>query len=131
MSVVYLDSCVVIDVLDTKAPHYEWAVSALEQYAELSISPIAFSEICAPLRTVEEALSLLKDLNLTLRAPCHRTLFLASKKHLEYRRRSGKKSGVLSDFFIGAQAAVEKGRLITRNKGRFSTYFPMLDILCP
>ena len=131
MPVVYVDSCVIIDVLDASAPHYDWSVSELERHPALSISPIAFSELCAPLPSIEVALSLLNDLGLSLRFPCHRALFLASKKHLEYRRRGGKKSGVLSDFFIGAQATVEKGSLITRDKGRFVTYFPTLDVICP
>ncbi len=34
-------------------------------------------------------------------------------------------------FFIGAHAAVEKYQLMTRDKGRLSTYFPSVKLIIP
>ncbi|MGC8542063.1 MAG: type II toxin-antitoxin system VapC family toxin, partial [Phycisphaerae bacterium] len=48
-----------------------------------------------------------------------------------YRRRGGEKIAVLPDFFIGAHAAIEGLKLITRDMGRYRTYFPRLDIISP
>jgi predicted nucleic acid-binding protein len=65
-------------------------------------------------------------------APISRdALFLAGKVFLQYRRNNGKKSNVLPDFFIGAHAAVNQYKLMTRDKGRFSTYFPTVELIIP
>jgi len=58
-------------------------------------------------------------------------LFLAGKAFLQYKKRKGGKSNVLPDFFIGAHAAVAGYQLITRDKGRFSTYFPSVKLIIP
>jgi predicted nucleic acid-binding protein len=46
-------------------------------------------------------------------------------------RRGGSKLQVPPDFFIGAHAAVEGWPLLTRDAGRFKTYFPTLEVLAP
>ena len=58
-------------------------------------------------------------------------LFLAGKAYLDYRRNKGTKKSPLPDFFIGAQAAVLGMDLITRDEGRYRTYFPTVRIICP
>ncbi|MEO1925437.1 MAG: hypothetical protein ABGY08_05555 [Gammaproteobacteria bacterium] len=50
---------------------------------------------------------------------------------MQYKKRKGGKSNVLPDFFIGAHAAVAGYQLITRDKGRFSTYFPSVKLIIP
>ena len=58
-------------------------------------------------------------------------LFLAGKAFLQYRRKSGAKTGVLPDFFIGAHAAVAGIPLLTRDTRRYLTYFPKLALISP
>ena len=58
-------------------------------------------------------------------------LFLAGKAYLSYRRGKGTKKSPLPDFYIGAQAAVLDMDLITRDEGRYRTYFPTVRIICP
>jgi len=43
----------------------------------------------------------------------------------------GRKGNVLPDFFIGAHAAVSDFQLITRDRGRFSTCFPTVELIMP
>lgn len=57
--------------------------------------------------------------------------FLAGKAFVEYRRRGGKKRSPLPDFFIGAHAAVEGLRLLTRDPARYRTYFPTVELISP
>ena len=40
-----------------------------------------------------------------------------------------RKINVLPDFFIGAHAAVAGYKLISRDTGRFITYFPSVDLI--
>ncbi len=58
-------------------------------------------------------------------------LFLAGKAFLQYKKRKGEKGNVLPDFFIGAHAAVSGYSLMSRDKGRFSTYFPGVELIIP
>ena len=57
--------------------------------------------------------------------------FLAGKCFVQYRRRGGAKQSPLPDFYIGAHAAVARMTLLTRDGGRYRTYFPTLDIVEP
>lgn len=58
-------------------------------------------------------------------------LFLAGKAHRRYRQGGGTRRGVLSDFFIGAHAAVRGVPLLTRDPARFRTYFPDVPLIAP
>ncbi|MGB4116174.1 MAG: PIN domain-containing protein [Polaromonas sp.] len=49
----------------------------------------------------------------------------------QYRQRGGGKTGVLPDFFIGAQAQAEGWTLLTRDAARYKTYFPDIKLICP
>jgi len=57
--------------------------------------------------------------------------FLAGQVFKLYRRRGGKRPGVLPDFFIGAHAAVSNLTLLTRDARRYRQYFPRLRIVQP
>ncbi len=58
-------------------------------------------------------------------------LFRAGKAFREYRRRGGTKTGVPPDFFIGAHAEVAGLRLLTRDAGRYRSYFPDVALIAP
>jgi predicted nucleic acid-binding protein len=58
-------------------------------------------------------------------------LFLAGKAFLRYRRRRGPTTGVLPDFFIGAHATVTGMSLVTRDRGRYRSYFPIAELITP
>lgn len=58
-------------------------------------------------------------------------LFLAARAFVLYWRSAGMKSGVLPDFFIGANAAINRWRLLTRDVGRYRTYFPTVELISP
>ncbi|MEN8130200.1 MAG: DNA-binding protein, partial [Pseudomonadota bacterium] len=46
-------------------------------------------------------------------------------------RRGGVKSNVLSDFFIGAHAAVMGYSILTRDTRRYAGYFPSIEVIAP
>jgi predicted nucleic acid-binding protein len=57
--------------------------------------------------------------------------FLAGKAYRAYRQRGGIRTSPLPDFFIGAHAAVSELRLLTRDAGRYRTYFPTITVISP
>src|SRR5439155_2683764 len=57
--------------------------------------------------------------------------FLAGKCFVKYRRAGGARRAPLPDFYIGAHAAVRGMPLLTRDAGRYRTYFPKLELVVP
>jgi predicted nucleic acid-binding protein len=74
---------------------------------------------------------LLDQAGLKLAAVPREALFLASKVFTRYRKAGGTRTGVLPDFFMGAHAAVSGYSLLTRDVGRYRTYFPTLTLIAP
>ena len=56
---------------------------------------------------------------------------LAGKAFALYKKRTGTKRPPLSDFYIGAHAAVAGMTLLTRDPRRYRPYFPKLRIISP
>lgn len=97
----------------------------------LFINQVIYAEISAGFRTPEECDRVLGERwveRIPLPWPAS---FLAGRAFLEYRRRSGLKRSPLPDFFIGAHAAVGGLRLLTRDPGRYRTYFPTVELIAP
>ena len=83
------------------------------------------------LQHIEEVEALFESLGFAMKPIPREALFLAGKAFLQYKRRKGEKGNVLPDFFIGAHAAVSGYPLVSRDKGRFSTYFPGVELIIP
>jgi predicted nucleic acid-binding protein len=56
---------------------------------------------------------------------------MAGKAFHRYRAAGGSRSAILPDFFIGAHAAVTGLPLLTRDKRRYRSYFPTLNLISP
>jgi predicted nucleic acid-binding protein len=134
MAVILIDSCVVTDLADPDSAWFDWSASTLERLDQdntLVINPIIYAECSVGFERIEEVEALFEHLGFAMRPFPKEALFLAGKAFLQYRRHKGQKGNVLPDFFIGAHAAVAGYRLISRDKGRFSTYFPSVDLILP
>ena len=134
MAVVLVDSCVITDLGNPDSEWFEWSAGALERLDEnhaFAINPIIYSECSVGYDTVEETERLFETLAFDYLEIPREALFLAGKAFLEYRRRRGVKTGALPDFFIGAHAAVEQYPLLTRDRSRFASYFPTVELIAP
>ena len=56
---------------------------------------------------------------------------MAGKCFVRYRRKGGARRSPLPDFYIGAHAAVNGWKLLTRDEGQCRTYFPGLALVAP
>jgi predicted nucleic acid-binding protein len=134
MAVILIDSCIVSDLADPESAWFEWSASTLERLDQINtmvINPIIYAECSIGFTRIEEVEALFETLGFAMKPIPREALFLAGKAFLQYKRRKGEKSNVLLDFFIGAHAAVSGYPLISRDKGRFSTYFPGVELIIP
>jgi predicted nucleic acid-binding protein len=129
-----VDSNVLLDVVTDGQVWADWSQAQLEQAAlagPLVINDVVYAEISTRFTSVGAVDAMLRDLSVDV-APIPRpALFLAGKAYLQYRASGGVRTGVLADFFIGAQAAVEKLPLLTRDPRRYQSYFPTVTIIAP
>jgi len=134
MGTILIDTCVVTDLADPESAWFEWSAETLEnldQNNTMVINPIIYAECSVGFERIEEVEALFDHLGFESKAIPKEALFLAGKAFLQYKKRKGGKTNVLPDFFIGAHAAVSGYQLITRDKGRFSTYFPSVELIMP
>ena len=131
---VLVDSNVILDVLTEDRQWFGWSSSRLAELAEqvtLVLNPIIYAEISIRFDRVEDLDDAVPADHFRREALPWEAAFLAGKVFLQYRRRGGRRRPPLPDFYIGAHAAVQGLRLLTRDPRRFRTYFPRLAVIAP
>jgi len=134
VAIILVDSCVITDLADPEGGWFEWSAGTLERLDSnntLVINPIIYAECSVGYERIEEVEALFGHLGFDMKPIPKEALFLAGKAFLQYRKRQRQKDNVLPDFFIGAHAAVSGYQLITRDRGRFGTYFPTVELIMP
>ena len=131
---ILVDTNVISDIV-TADPHWcRWSLSQMEAasigYA-LGIVDVVYAELAALYARIEDLDDLIDGMQLEIVPMTREGLFLAAKAFEAYRDRGGARTGVLPDFFIGAQASVLGVHLITRDAARYRTYFPNLAVMAP
>jgi predicted nucleic acid-binding protein len=133
-SVTLVDSSVLLDLVLEDPTWMEWSADALAEAADagrLAINPIIYAEVSIGYDAIEEIDAFLLAEDYERRPLPYAAGFLAGKAFLKYRRAGGAKRSPLPDFYIGAHAAVAGYRLLTRDKARYSTYFPTVPLIAP
>lgn len=129
-----VDTNVLIDVLQDNPEWADWSIGRLRAQArihELAINAVVYAELSAAFERYEELDEAVSGLDLRLLEIPRPALFLAGKAFVRYREAGGSKSNALSDFLIGAHAAVEKMPLLTRDVRRYRRWFPGVTLVSP
>ena len=129
-----VDSNVLLDLVTDGEAWADWSQAQLEYAAmrgPLVINDIIYAEVSTRYATPDAVDAALTDLNIEVSGLPRAALFLAGKAYLRYRAAGGVRTGVLSDFFIGAHAAVEDVPLLTRDTRRYRSYFPTITLIAP
>ncbi|MFD1985394.1 type II toxin-antitoxin system VapC family toxin [Mesorhizobium newzealandense] len=136
-----VDTNVLLDLVTDDPKRADWSVAQLEAAGlngPLLINDAVFAELAVRYDRIEDLDARIEDLDAFVDeagleiAPMPRAaLFLAGKVFTQYRKSGGSRTGVLPDFFIGAHAAVSGLPLLTRDVGRYRTYFPSLKLITP
>ena len=129
-----VDSCVLLDVITGDDEWADWSANQIASAMDagrLVINPLIYAEVSVGYETVEELDELLPVSDYEREPLPHVAGFAAGKAFLRYRRDGGDKRSPMSDFYIGAHAAIAGYRLLTRDVRRYRTYFPAIDIVGP
>ena len=131
---VLVDSNVLIDVMTHDAVWCDWSLAQLranKAQDKLTINPMIYAVIAVAFESIAELDSFLKPTGIIVTSISNQTAFFASRAFMRYRKTKGTKTGVLPDFFIGAQAQAEGWTLLTRDATRYRRYFPEVALICP
>jgi predicted nucleic acid-binding protein len=129
-----VDTNVLVDVLEDDPDWADWSIGQLRAQAQihdLVINPIIYADLSQTFATFETLDAVIDRMRLTLAEIPRPALFLAGRAFLRYRQAGGRKNSVLSDFFIGAHAAVARCPLLTRDVRRYRAHFPTVELIAP
>ena len=131
---VLVDSSVLLDIFTDDPIWKQWSVTALRDVRATGfagINPLIYAEVSLAFDNVSgldrelDAL-LLERVQLPFEAG-----FDAGRAFLKYRRAGGARSSPMPDFYIGAHAALEGLKLLTRDTRRYRAYFPSVALISP
>jgi predicted nucleic acid-binding protein len=129
-----VDSNVLLDVFSAGQPWVAWSKQQLERAARrgpVFINDVIYADISLQFAAFEALDDVLKEILVDVLPMPRPALFLAGRAFRQYRTAGGLRTGVLSDFFIGAHAAVQHLPIVTRDVRRYRHYFPTVELIAP
>ena len=112
----------------------DWSAAMLATAAQtgrLAINPIIYAEVSCGFERIEDLDDAVPQEYFSREPLPWAAGFLAARAFLKYRRSAGNRRAPLSDFYIGAHAALAGHTLLTRDAARYRTYFPKLRVVAP
>jgi predicted nucleic acid-binding protein len=131
---IFVDTNVLLDLVTDDPVWADWSQQQLNAAAlrdRLAINAIVYAEFSSRFTQIEDVDAMLTSAEIVVAEMPRSALFLAGQVFKTYRRRGGPRTSVLPDFFIGAHAAVLGAPMITRDAGRYRTYFPTVELIAP
>lgn len=131
---ILVDANVLLDVITDDPVWGDWSSRELARARnrdEVAINPIIAAEASLAFESAQDLDVYLGDSLLRRLELPYAAAFSAGRAFLEYRRRGGLRASPLPDFYIGAHAEAEQLPLLTRDAGRYRTYFPGVKLITP
>ena len=131
---ILIDTNVLLDLVTDDPNWADWSIAQLEAASlrgPLLINDVVYAGLAVRYGRIEELEAFVDEAGLEIAPIPRAALFLAGKVFTQCRKLGGSRTGVLPDFFIGAQPAVSQLILLTRDVGRYRTYFPSLTLITP
>jgi predicted nucleic acid-binding protein len=129
-----VDTNVLFDLVTNDPIWADWSFRQLETHGlgnRLVVNPVVYAELSVGFDRIDKVDAFLGETGIQMIELPRAALFLAGKAFQGYRARGGTKTGVLSDFFIGAHAVVAGLGLLTRDARRCRSYFPKIVLITP
>ena len=130
--IILVDTNVLLDITEHDELWADWSQEQMSRYlGRMVVNPMIYSELCHESEDPDDVDAILLTLGVDFREIPRLGLFLAAQAVKLYRQRGGSKTAPLPDFFIGAHAAALGIPIITRDVGRYRTYFPGVERISP
>lgn len=129
-----VDANVLIDIAMEDRVWGPWSRSALSSARErgpVAINPIIYAEMAPAFATAADLDAAIPPDELARLPIPFEAGWLAGQAFLRYRRAGGDRRSPLPDLYIGAHAQVAGITLLTRDVGRYRTYFPAVTLIAP
>lgn len=130
-----IDSNVLIDVIGSpEMPMRPWSLSALKlalDQGPIVFSAVVWAELCRHSFGESGLMQLFAWIKPQREDLPFAAAYPAGCAQALYCQRGGQRDRTLPDFLIGAHALVGGHRLLTRDAGRYRSYFPALNIISP
>lgn len=131
---ILIDSNVWIDLIQRDPVWMPWSreqVIVARQQGPVAINAVIYAELVPNYDSAQALDEFVTASRAVLQHLSPECAYLAARAFEQYRKQGGKKTGVVADFFIGAQAVCEGWMLLTRDAARYKTYFPKIKLICP
>lgn len=131
---IFLDSNVVIDVLERDLAWYDWSAERIASAARhdvVAASSIVVAECAGRFADLTEATAAFSALDIVIEDLPLQVAFAAGHLFRQHRRTTNDRKRILADFLIGAHAKQAGNALITRDAEIYSRYFPELKLITP
>ncbi|HCU23916.1 MAG TPA: VapC toxin family PIN domain ribonuclease [Deltaproteobacteria bacterium] len=129
-----VDSSVLLDVFAADSVHGEVSLRALQiawNEGSLVACEVVWAEIRPRFEKEGDMLAATEKIQLGYDFLQQAAALKAGKIFKKYRSGGGKKERMIPDFLIGAHAALQADRLLTRDRGFYRSYFSDLKIFEP
>ncbi len=129
-----VDTNVLLDVFGADTEFASRSAEALRnclREGRLTACEVVWSEVGAFFTSVEAAREAMDTLGVEFDPITLDTALAASAAWRRHRQRGGTRERVVADFLVGAHAAGQADRLLTRDRGFYRSYFSRLRLVDP
>ena len=126
-----VDTSVLLDIFLPDDQHGEQSKQRLRAAYDagaIIVCDIVYAELAAMFRDRAALDGALQAINVSASPISTSIAYEAGLRWKRYREAGGPRKRIISDFLIGAHAALAADAFLTRDRGFFSTYFPELAL---
>ncbi len=127
-----IDTNILLDILRPNPAFAERSAALLTRSGRegpLVLCEIVHAELSAHFTRFEDLDRFLGEVGIRVEPMNRHAGHLAGRAWRLYRAAGGPRDRILSDFLIGAHAQVQSGRLLSRDRGFYRSYFPELVVV--